>query len=48
MAKKLTARQKCHALIDLGVADDLVEAAEQLLDMGEITQAQFDRIAWGR
>lgn len=44
----MTAKQKALALVDGGLADDLADAAEQLLDMGEITQAQADRLTGGK
>lgn len=40
----MTALQKAKALVAGGLADDLAEAAGQLLDMGEIAQTQADRI----
>lgn len=40
----MTALQKAQALVREYMADDLAEAACFLLDMGEITQAQCDRI----
>lgn len=40
----MTALQKARALVDGGLADDLADAAEQLLDMGEISQAAADKL----
>lgn len=40
----MTALQKAKALVAGGLADDLADAAGQLLDMGEIAQTQADKI----
>lgn len=42
---KLTAIKKAEALVDAGIATDLAEAAEMLVDMGEISYGAANRIA---
>ncbi len=42
----MTALQKAKALVAGGLADDLADAAGQLLDMGEIAQTQADKIQY--
>ena len=41
---RLTPRQKAEALYDEGIEDSFEDAAAALADMGEITQAQADRL----
>lgn len=44
----MTALQKARALVECGECADLHEAAEFLLDMGEISQDQADRLLKGK